>query len=95
MGSKIVLSYLKMYLLYLHGRNAMLGKTGVKMPTARKTGTTIAGIVFKVWSFCMLMYSIFATKGFCILVELIEFRFLLYTPTLFGYDIKKTHDWNF
>ncbi|KXJ20350.1 Proteasome subunit beta type-7 [Exaiptasia diaphana] len=28
-------------------RNAMLGKMGVKAPTARKTGTTIAGIVFK------------------------------------------------
>ena len=29
-------------------RNAMLEKMGVKAPTARKTGTTIAGIVFKV-----------------------------------------------
>ncbi|XP_031560032.1 proteasome subunit beta type-7-like [Actinia tenebrosa] len=28
-------------------RNAMLEKMGVKTPTARKTGTTIAGIVFK------------------------------------------------
>lgn len=31
-----------------HRRNAILEKMGAKLPTARKTGTTIAGIVFKV-----------------------------------------------
>jgi len=29
-------------------RNAILEKMGAKLPTARKTGTTICGVVFKV-----------------------------------------------
>jgi len=34
-------------------RNSMLEKTeGMKLPKARKTGTTIAGLVFKVCCIC-------------------------------------------
>lgn len=32
----------------LHQRNAALEKNGVKMPAVKKTGTTIAGVIFKV-----------------------------------------------
>ena len=33
-------------------RNASLARSGVKMPTPVKTGTTIAGLVFKVTPHC-------------------------------------------
>ena len=45
------LSYAKLF------RNAMLERTGLKTPKSRKTGTTIAGIVFKVTFSTVVFFS--------------------------------------
>ena len=42
-------------------RNAALAALGMKAPTATKTGTTIAGIVYKVQKHCKPPCSIFAS----------------------------------
>lgn len=36
------------YLLFYYFRNALLEEKGLKPPKAYKTGTTIAGVIFKV-----------------------------------------------
>jgi 20S proteasome subunit beta 2 len=38
-------------------RNAMLAAKGVKPPTATKTGTTIAGVIYKVGGFITTLIS--------------------------------------
>jgi hypothetical protein len=57
---------------YLKKRNALLEKQGKKMPTAKKTGTTIVGVVFKVCSTRLHSMHVGVTCLVCTIIDVVH-----------------------